>query len=106
MSLQDDSTLISIGESPPLIPMPTSNHLIKRVPSLTQVHVTEGNLTPLLNERKQEIYYSYLEQFIIIYNKNETKCFHVILKLLLHILFISITNIFKIINIKKYFLNL
>jgi len=92
MSLQDDSTLISIVDSPPLMPIPISNHLIKRVPSLTQIYASEANLTPLLSEspRKQEIYYSYIEQIVLCCKKYEKTFIHILLKLLLHILLISI----------------
>jgi len=96
MSLQDDITEIKIVESPTLSSISDNPNLLKRVPSLNRVvsWCEEENRTPLINaQRARSHSHDYsppFERILLFFTKYESKCVTILLKLILHILLISI----------------
>jgi hypothetical protein len=86
---------IRIVDSPPLAPLPTPTQRMKRIPSLNHVSSwspDEENKSPLLQEEKHNYTteYALVDRIVISYRKHEKRLVHNLLKLLLHIQFISV----------------
>jgi hypothetical protein len=90
---------IKIVDSPPMAPIGTPTHRMKRIPSLNMVSAWSAeediNRSPLLEGLKEEktnlaMDHTLLERIVIGYHKHEKRLLHTLLKLVLHIQFISV----------------